>query len=294
MKKRFSLFVPALVGAVVVCALSASAGFVLTGNYLQVGISTGDGTLIDDGFVTGIKWDKTGMGNFAAQPDFLKPGTPWEAYSFNIGGAKYGPAFYGNQPFGFTSIDSSTPSKYQVVTQGPISGTPLVYTSTISFGVNSDHINVTTTFANTSHDTAVTDIYFARGCDPDQDIDVGGGFPTRNLVAGNAVTAYSLLNTFGNGTPCISVWDLENRGVVGTQYPWGPVDDAKPMFMGAPGMGSGDGDWEIYAAFYKASLAPAESITWQFDYIVPEPSQYAMLAGLGLVGFAAFRRFKKA
>jgi len=289
--KRFSLFVPALV---IAGALSATAGTVLTGNYLQVGVG-GDGSLIDDGFVTGIKWDVTGMGNFAGKPDFLKPGTPWEMYSFNIGGVALPAAFYGaGNPYGFVSTDTSGAGKYQVVTQGKIAGTPLVYTSTVSFGQKSDHINVTTTLANTSASTAVTDIYFARGCDPDQDIDVGGGFATHNVVSGNTATAFSILNAFGNGTPFITVWDLENKGVVGTWDMWGPAgnNDAKALFQ-TPG-GSGDADWEIYAAFYKASLSPAESVTWQFDYIVPEPSQYAMLAGLGLVGFAAYRRFKKA
>jgi len=292
--KRFSLFVPALVGAIAACAFSASAGLVLSGNYLQVGVG-GDGSLIDDGFVTGIKWDKAGTGNFVGQPDFLKPGTPWEMYSMNIGGVSLPVARYGaGNPYGFTSTDTSDygAGKYQVVTQGTIAGFPLTYTSTLTFGSKSDHINITTSLANTSKSVPVTDIYFARGCDPDQDIDVGGGFPTHNVVSGNTVTAFSILNAFGNGTPWIAVWDLESKGVVGTWADWGFNNDAKALFQ-TPG-GNGDADWEIYAAFYKASLAPAESITWQFDYIIPEPSQYAMLAGLGLVGFAAFRRFKKA
>lgn len=43
---------------------------------------------------------------------------------------------------------------------------------------------------------------------------------------------------------------------------------------------------------YDSSL-PTDRYAWQFDSIsaVPEPHQYAMLAGLGLIGFAAYRRY---
>lgn len=291
--KRFSLFVPALVGAIAAGALSASAGIILTGSYLQVGVNTGDGHLIDDGGIVGIRWDKTGMGAFPSW-DFVTPGTPWEMFSLNIGGVPFpvSAAPTGN-PYGFATVDHSTPGVlYSTVTKGKIPGTPLFYTSTLSFGQRADIININTSIANDGL-IPVTDIYFARGCDPDQDAMPFGVFNTKNVVAGNVVTAYSTLTP--NGTPLLAVWDIDSKGVVGTWANWDgspPGDDAKAMFL-TPG-GSGTADWEIYAAFYKASLAPGESVTFQFDYVVPEPSQYAMLAGLGLVGFAAFRRFKKA
>lgn len=288
--KRFSLFVPALVGAVAAGALSASAQIILTGSYIQAGVSTGDGHLIDDGGIVGLKFDKTGSGVFPAW-DYVTPGTPWEAFTLNIGGVVFPvSARPTGNPYGFSTTDHSTPGLlYSTVTKGNIPGTTLFYTSTLTFGQKADHINIRTDIANDGA-VPVTDIYFARGCDPDQDVLAGGGFSTANVVSGDVVKALGHLTP--TGEPWLAVWDVDSQGVVGTLATWGGAEDAKAMFL-TPG-GSGEGDWEIYAAFYRASLAPHESVSWQFDYIVPEPSQYAMLAGLGLVGFAAYRRFKKA
>jgi len=288
--KRFSLFVPALVGVIAAGALSASAGIIMSGKYLQVGVSTGDGHIIDDGGIVGIKWDVSGTGTFPSW-DFVTPGTPWEMFTLSIGGASFPiSATPTGNPYGFTTTDHSVPGVlYSTVTKGKIAGTPLFYTSTLTFGERSDHINITTSIANDGL-VPVTDIYFARGCDPDQDAMPFGVFTTKNVVSGNLVMAYSTLTP--SGVPEMGVWDLKSQGVVGVWSAWAGGEDAKAMFL-TPG-GNSTEDWEIYAAFYKASLGPAESVTWQFDYIIPEPSQYAMLAGLGLVGFAAYRRFKKA
>lgn len=289
--KRFSLFVPALVGAIAAGALSASAGITMAGKYLHVGVSTGDGHIIDDGGIVGIQWDKTGTGTFPSW-DFVTPGTPWEMFTMNIGGVNFpiSATPYGNVYGGFSTTDHSIPGVlYSTVTKGKIQGTELFYTSTLTFGEYSDHINITTSIANDGL-IPVTDIYFARGCDPDQDAMPFGVFDTRNVIAGNLVTAFSTLTA--DGQPLMQVWDNKSAGVVGVWQAWAGGEDAKAMFL-TPDP-SGTGDWEIYAAFYTASLAPAHSVTWQFDYIIPEPSQYAMLAGLGLVGFAAYRRFKKA
>jgi len=289
--KRFSLFVPALVGAIAACALSASAGIIMSGKYLQVGVNTGDGTIIDDGGIVGIKWDKSGTGTFPSW-DYITPGTPWEMFTLNIGGVNLPiSANPIGSPYAFSTTDHSVPGiLYSTVTKGKIQGTDLFYTSTLTFGERSDHINVTTSIANDGINP-VTDIYFARGCDPDQDAMPFGVYDTKNVVAGNLVTAFSTLDPV-NGVPWMAVWDNKTAGVVGTWQAWAGGEDAKAMFL-TPG-GDVTADWEIYAAFYAASLDPAHSVTWQFDYIIPEPSQYAMLAGLGLVGFAAFRRFKKA
>lgn len=53
-----------------------------------------------------------------------------------------------------------------------------------------------------------------------------------------------------------------------------------------------DGTWTVTIADYNSKANDAKFTAWGLTFTnVPEPSQYAMLAGLGLIGFAAYRRF---
>jgi len=53
-----------------------------------------------------------------------------------------------------------------------------------------------------------------------------------------------------------------------------------------------DGTWTVTIADYNSKANDAKFTQWGLTFTnVPEPSQYAMLAGLGLIGFAAYRRF---
>ena len=87
------------------------------------------------------------------------------------------------------------------------------------------------------------------------------------------------------------------------------VDDNAPgdiielgvLFTKSTGSGTADG-----SIIHNRGAKAGHTDTWHFDaksnsivdvsftavHSVPEPSTYAMIAGLGLVGFAAFRRFK--
>ena len=74
------------------------------------------------------------------------------------------------------------------------------------------------------------------------------------------------------------------------------------LFTKATGSGMANGS----IRHNPAPQIPTHIDTWHLDaksnskvdvdftavHSVPEPSTYAMIAGLGLVGFAAFRRFK--
>jgi hypothetical protein len=52
---------------------------------------------------------------------------------------------------------------------------------------------------------------------------------------------------------------------------------------------SGPGDWNEL----RDPLDPSKSLDMAFALTVPEPRTYALLAGLGLVGFAAYRRLRR-
>lgn len=81
----------------------------------------------------------------------------------------------------------------------------------------------------------------------------------------------------------------------------GDVIELGVLFTKATGSGMADG-----MIHHNPIPGPSDVDVWHMDavsnsvvdvnfkakHIIPEPSTYAMIAGLGLVGFAAFRRFK--
>ena len=82
----------------VICVLallftaSAKAGFVLSGDYVRVGVHESGG-MIDEGFTVGIEYDATGTATWSLW-DFIKPGSPFEFYSIGYGGSTYNTAGY--------------------------------------------------------------------------------------------------------------------------------------------------------------------------------------------------------
>lgn len=279
-QKKFSLLL-LLAGLTVLLAagVGQAATFVLQGNYLQVGISNSGG-LIDDNFNAGINYDPAGTGHYTAA-DFLRPGTPLEFYSIGVNGSWAAAGYLDGNTFGTTSINTTVPPfQSGVTTSGAftLGGGWLMYRQTVYFDQNASAINFSIDLLNIGA-TPIHNVVYARGLDPDQDVNLGGWYDTINTIAPGAVSARGPLSNY-----VITIKDLEGTGVPGISYWW----DQNPYNL-LSGPNDGHGDCTISMAWNIGTLEPGRSYEIDFQYVVsvvPVPGTVMLLASglLGLVG----------
>ena len=260
---------------------------VFDGDYLRVGVSNSGG-LIDDNFVVGIDYDKTGTSTWTTY-DFLKPGTPFEFYSVGVGGDWNTAGYSSGNSFSATTTDSTAGGVFSSVTN--FSYGQLLGVQTLSFPAGSGTISFEIVLTN-SGESALEDVVYARGLDPDQDVFAGGGFATTNtIVNGNLVIGSAPITDWTIGIFSDSTYEH----VPGISSPW----DLNPYAL-LLGPNDGFGDYAINMAWNLGSLNAGESATFAFEYriaetsgevigTVPEPSTMLLL-GAGLAGLAAVVR----
>ena len=304
---------------------------ILAGKYIELGLNN-SGSVIDSNFTVGIKIDPSGTGNFSNPADFIEPGTPYEFYSLSYNGqpGTYGVGSYNDSGGGFsyTSNTSGTPvsgsnttdtSSGGVTSTGPSSGlfgstqtdtstqtsgllsatTSATYgkvgiTQNVSFDANSGFIDFAVTLTNTSTD-ALTNLIYARGLDPDQDVYVGGPYSTvNNIVSPDLVTGYGATSDYTIGIFNESSWAHHDSIV--PDWP-----EANPGYLLTDPTDTSDyGDYSINMAWDIGDLAGGQSATIDFQYRVatthsvvdnvPDTGATVALLGISLAALVMVRR----
>lgn len=269
-----------------------AADAILNGKYLRVGVNDSGG-LIDSRFTVGIDYDKTGTSSWTGF-DFLKPGTPYEFCSVGYGEKWAQAGYYYGNPLGSTTTNTSSASVLSTHTSGGKFG-ELGLTQDLSYAIGSGYIDFSVTLKNLS-DASMSNVVYARGLDPDQDVYAGGGFPTtNNIVSGDLVT----------GSAPVTDWTIgifSNSAIphVPTVHSYWP--NGNPYYLLTP-WNDGNGDYSINMAWNIGTLGAGQSATIDFQYriaqteggVVGVPDSASTLGLLGLAlallaGYSVRRR----
>lgn len=286
-----ALFAMTALGALCLALGMPAQGAPVTveGAFIRLGVSN-SGALIDHTTTTGIKFDPSGSGDFSTPIDYLTPGTPFAFYSLGVNGdfRTAGGFDFDNNPFGATTVnlapEGGSPS---ILTSGGMFG-GLSFTQVLSFDLSSRTIRARLTFTNVSG-TALDNVTYAMGFDPDQDIDYpeSEAFDTDNRVNGQgaaaSVTAVGPGLGYGITLANASGWtDTFAGNRIGRE--------TDPYILAASGIDDGFEDTELTLGYNLGAFAPSEQKTIGYDYTlfiaeVPEPGVLPlMFAGLLLIG----------
>ncbi|MGD0828632.1 MAG: hypothetical protein ABSA09_11185 [Desulfobaccales bacterium] len=267
--------------------------FILTGNYLDVGISNSGGLINDTPGgpyyaatgSTGIRYAPAGNGIYTAV-DFLTPGSPLEFYSIGVNGINLGSAgYWDGNTFGMNTTNVSTGSVQSSASFSFAGASTLLLIQTVHFLNNSKDISFTIEMQNLGGST-LNNIVYARGLDPDPDFIPYGNYSTNNSIAGGVVTAvgprtnYSIaIQNVGKiaGVPSITDWDQN------------PYDLLLPTNLG-------NGDYTIDMAWDIGTLLPGQSAEVDFQYNINGPVPLpptVLLLGSGLFSLAFLGRRRK-
>jgi hypothetical protein len=267
------------------CALAASgslsaASFVLTGTNMKVGVHESGG-LIDSSFKTGI------IPTWHPGVDYLQPGKQFQFYSIGVNGSWDNAGFALGNPFHATTVNTSTSSILSATTTGTF-GT-LSFTQYLWFGLNDTTIHYRITFENDPNTKELLkDVVYAVGLEPNQEAypfftyDTLNSIPDGDTVIATGANWGDWIHIFSND-PMTHVPSVSNK--------W----STDPYFL-LTGPNDGDGNNTINMAFRIGTLAPGQQVTFDYEIsigVIPEPQDYALLGGLGLLGFAAYRRYRK-
>lgn len=268
------------------CALAASgslsaASFVLPGTQMTVGVDDSGG-LIDAAFTAGI------IPAWRPAVDYLRPGRPFQFYSIGASGQWLDAGYDPDNNFGASTANTSAGSILSATTTGTFGD--LSFTQLLWFGVSDTTIRYKIIFENTGPNI-LTDVVYAVGLDPDQEYDLLGVFETFNTIP-NADTVLATGTTFGDWIQISSYDPLSH--VPSVSFNW----DTDPyLLFNTPPNDVGYNDSAINMAFWIGDMAPGQVVTFGYDIsigtVIPEPRDYAILSGLGLLGLAAYRRFRK-
>lgn len=281
-----------------------SSNAFLQGNYVEVGIGP-CGTFGTSVSAPSGYHQRGGFGNrlgFVADPaqdgwtvgspnyigDYFLPGTPEEGFGMTINGISYN----NNQLCGQSEIPgsiisyNSSANEVSAIWQGTIAG--LTITSRTYVPVNSLYFITEVSVTNTSA-SSVNNVYFMRNVDPDQEQPLTGNFTTSNAIVYQNPNACNQALASGTGLAYGSYLGLGSIDSRARVTLGGFSNRSASDIWNGIGLtttGTHTGDEAISIAFNLGNIAPNETQTFAYAYIL-NSSQLTQALAATNIGFDA-------
>jgi hypothetical protein len=291
MKRKFLRALMAAMALTLLFSGMGQADIVLSGTNLVVGINAAGG-MVNLTATQGITYVPSPFSN-----DYTYPGIPWEYWVIGVDGVAstaYGVPGGDSNPGGLVTDDLSSGTTLQGHTDGPqflVNGANIIYHQVITFDMAEKTIHVSADIFNNNPYT-LTNVAYARGMDPDQDVLAFGDFRTVNTISGDSVTAVGP-NTLLYVIMKDNTVDL--AGIASVSGPLGGPWETDPYNLGAGGFLNGaTGGYEdasINMVWLIGDMPAFTSKQIDFEYsfgVVPVPPSLILL-GSGLLGLLAVR-----
>lgn len=269
----------------IIVAIASGVTYVATVHAVPTVISSGLTTArIDDaGYISSY--------SFAGR-EFIDHGTRSSNYSLNANGAAVAiaDAVTGSNPLGAVILASSA----SAVIIGNIGlGEGWTFLETVSIPVDGN-VAFQIQLTNNTGATA-TGVQWGVGFDPNQGIPAGLGFSTANTINATGGSIASVSAVSSDGWPITLASMPSAYPVVPYIDPitcCSPVDPSLMLTVAQAAGGYGFANSSINLSYDLGTINARQTVSFGYIIsIVPEPETYAMLlAGLGLIGFSAYRR----
>ncbi|WNM20364.1 HYR domain-containing protein [Flavobacterium capsici] len=267
------------------CAQLVSGNAFLQGNYAEVGVSPSGsfGTTVGVpnssyhprpgnqlGFVSDPQKDGWNVGTPKYIGDYFIPGLPEEGWGITMNNVSYNNLqLMGDFEIpGSLSNYVSTPQKKSITWQGSING--LSITAETYLPANSLYFVTEVTIVNTTAST-INNVYYMRNVDPDQEHPLTGNYSTFNSIVYqnpntcNRALASATGLTYGS---YLGLGSIDSRAKVSR----GSFSNRSAARIwngtGVSQSGSQSGDFAISIAFFLGNLAPNQSTTFSYAYIL--------------------------
>ncbi|MFN0276533.1 MAG: PKD domain-containing protein [Chitinophagales bacterium] len=297
---HFLLFAFIMLSSAILSAQIVGSDAYMQGTYVEMGINdcgafaassdppsgyVNESTLTGRNFIADSDLDGWDLGTPNYCGDYAIPGSPVEGWGIEIAGSSY---YNTDQYCSYFSISGSITS-YEaagdsviVVWEGSVDGVDIKQTSIIH---TDDQYTVTFVELTNASGTDLTDIYYKRNIDPDQEQPSAGTFNTVNTVEANPYLGdpYSIVTAIGEEYGCYLALVANNFFSMGTHgnFSTAATTNVSDSYNGLSGYNlsgsAGSVDQAIQMSFWVPALADGASVVFAFAYVFDEESVDAAL-----------------
>lgn len=278
------------------CGVYGSQGSAPAGYHPNVGSAVG---FVADSDMDG--WD-AGSPDYCG--DYFLPGSPEEGFAVQVGSDVWvntGQWCWTSEIPGEVTAYDYSGGIYSMDWEGDISSEDLHITQHTTLPEDALYFLSTITFCNEGT-TELTDVYYMRNVDPDNDLVYGGTFNTYNEIISNPPDGCdAVVESVGAGSPgCYLAYGARSPNARAT-YGCFNTTDGEPADVWSGGGGSGfcwpdyvidvgsstNCDCGIQISFYIESIAPGECEEIKFVYILDLDFLHEALDYTGSYGITA-------